>query len=100
METLDIEWLSTSPTPIRNDSRIEVGAHLVSERDGYAHHGIYAGNGLVIQYGGFHRSARRCPVECVPLYCFAANKGIRVQPETGCRLYRNDRRRAGQVASW
>ncbi|MBR8176440.1 efflux transporter outer membrane subunit [Burkholderia ambifaria] len=83
MKTLDIEWLSTSPAPIRNDSRIEAGAHLVSERDGYAHHGIYAGNGLVIHYGGFHRSARRCPVECVPLYCFAANKGIRVQPEPG-----------------
>ncbi|MBC8924474.1 hydrolase, partial [Escherichia coli] len=43
MEALDIDWLTPSPAPVRMASGIEAGAHLVSERDGYAHHGIYAG---------------------------------------------------------
>ncbi|MBN3776394.1 efflux transporter outer membrane subunit [Burkholderia sp. Ac-20345] len=101
METLDIDRLTISQAPIRTDPRIEAGAHLVSDRDGYAHHGIYAGNGLVIHYGGFHGSARRCPVECVPLCRFAANKGIRVQPEpdaayTGMTVVERARSRLGE----
>lgn len=74
MGTLDIDWLTNFRGPIETGPRIEAGAHLVSDRDGYAHHGIYAGNGLVIHYGGFYRSARRCPVECVPLCRFAVNR--------------------------
>ncbi|CAM2161840.1 Efflux transporter outer membrane subunit [Paraburkholderia sacchari] len=101
METLNIDWLMTSPAPIRTESCIEAGAHLVSERDGYAHHGIYAGNGLVVHYGGFHRSARRCAVECIPLRRFAANKGVRVQPEpnavyTGMTVVERARSRLGE----
>ncbi|RQR30172.1 efflux transporter outer membrane subunit [Burkholderia sp. Bp9142] len=101
METLNIDWLTNSQAAPRADSGIEAGAHLVSEREGYAHHGIYAGNGLVIHYGGFHRSARRCPVECVPLCRFAANKGVRVQPEpdavyTGMTVVERARSRLGE----
>ena len=32
---------------------MEAGDHLVSNRVGYTHHGIYIGNGLVIHYAGF-----------------------------------------------
>ncbi|MEN2475307.1 efflux transporter outer membrane subunit [Burkholderia sp. GS2Y] len=90
-----------SLAPIRTESSIEAGAHLVSEREGYAHHGIYAGNGRVIHYGGFHRSAGRCPVECIPLCRFAANKGVRVQPEpdavyTGMTVVERARSRLGE----
>lgn len=101
MEALDIDWLTPSPAPVRMASGIEAGAHLVSERDGYAHHGIYAGNGWVIHYGGFHRSARRCPVECITLGRFAAREGIRVQPEpdavyTGTTVVERARSRLGE----
>ena len=48
-----------------------LGAHVVSPRHGYAHHGIYVGRGRVVQYGGFSRGLRRGPVEDVPLLRFA-----------------------------
>lgn len=60
---------------------IEIGAHLVSERAGYTHHGIYAGEGLVIHYGGFDHSTTRRAIEYVPLHGFAAGRTIRVRAE-------------------
>ncbi|MGG1947244.1 lecithin retinol acyltransferase family protein [Trinickia sp. NRRL B-1857] len=47
-----------------------------SEREGYSHHGIYAGNGQVIHYGGFHHSIERRPVEVVSLQSFSAGRPI------------------------
>jgi len=81
MGTAYLDGLEASPALAGRDSTIAVGAHLVSERDGYTHHGIYAGYGRVIHYGGFHDSAKRRPVEFVSLHGFAAGKGITVQPE-------------------
>jgi hypothetical protein len=43
------------------------GAHIVSLRRGYTHHGIYVGNERVVQYGGLTRGLRRGPVEEVLL---------------------------------
>ncbi|WP_118183413.1 lecithin retinol acyltransferase family protein [Paraburkholderia phosphatilytica] len=57
-----------------------VGAHLVTQRRGYEHHGIYVGNGLVIHYAGFAKSAHRGPVEEVPLEQFAAGHEVSVRP--------------------
>lgn len=85
METLHIDRLVDSPQWARLERMIEVGAHIVTGRDGYLHHGIYAGGGQVIHYGGFDYSARRRPIELVPLRRFAAGKGIRVQPEPDAR---------------
>lgn len=62
---------------------IEAGAHLVSEREGYTHHGIYAGHGLVIHYGGFDRSTARRAIEYIPLHGFAAGRTISVRAEPG-----------------
>ncbi|SOE56415.1 Lecithin retinol acyltransferase [Burkholderia sp. OK233] len=81
METPYVDWLVTSPALTSTERAIAVGAHLVSEREGYTHHGIYAGNGQVIHYGGFHHSAKRRPIEYIPLHGFAAEKGIKVQSE-------------------
>lgn len=83
METLYIDPRATSTKLTSKERTIEVGAHLVSEREGYTHHGIYVGNGQVIHYGGFHDSAKRRPIEYIPLHGFAAGKGIEVQPEPG-----------------
>ncbi|MBM5584930.1 efflux transporter outer membrane subunit [Burkholderia pseudomallei] len=81
MDTLNIGWPTLSREPIRTEPDIDIGAHLVSERDGYAHHGIYVGDGLVVHYGGFDCSARRSPVECISLRRFAASNTIQVQAE-------------------
>ncbi|MEM5429653.1 lecithin retinol acyltransferase family protein [Cupriavidus oxalaticus] len=81
METLYFDWLAASPEAASAACTIALGAHLVTERDGYVHHGIYAGAGQVIHYGGFDRSAKRRPVETIPLRGFAAGKGFRVQAD-------------------
>ncbi|WP_206998676.1 lecithin retinol acyltransferase family protein [Trinickia mobilis] len=49
-----------------------LGAHLVTQRAGYSHHGIYVGNGKVIHYSGLCTSLHRGPVEEVTFERFAA----------------------------
>jgi hypothetical protein len=48
-----------------------LGAHMVTPRRGYTHHGIYVGEGRVVQYGGLSWGLRRGPVEEVPLSQFS-----------------------------
>jgi len=48
-----------------------IGAHLITTRRGYTHHGIYAGHGSVLHYAGLARNFRPGPVEEVPLGRFA-----------------------------
>ncbi|MGN6318676.1 lecithin retinol acyltransferase family protein [Trinickia sp.] len=83
MNTLLIDRHATSQMWEQAAHAIQPGAHLVSDRDGYTHHGIYVGNGLVIHYGGFHESSARRPVEYVALRGFCAGRSVRVQPEPG-----------------
>jgi hypothetical protein len=56
-----------------------VGAHIVTPRLGYLHHGIYIGDGLVVHYGGWARGLRRAPVEEVTLDAFANGREIWVR---------------------
>ncbi|AGW91366.1 hydrolase [Ralstonia pickettii DTP0602] len=65
---------------------LPLGAHLVTERHGYVHHGIYAGAGRVIHYAGFARALQAAPVEETTLEGFAAGHGIAVKPEPCARF--------------
>lgn len=56
-----------------------VGAHLISPRRGYTHHGIYAGLGKVLHYAGLARRLRRGPVEEVSLENFANGRAVHVE---------------------
>jgi hypothetical protein len=58
---------------------LPLGAHLISPRRGYRHHGVYAGNGRVIQYGGFNRMFSSRPVEEVSLQEFTLGRDIAVK---------------------
>jgi len=60
-------------------------AHLVTRRRGYAHHGIYAGDGRVIHYAGWSRSWRRGPVEEIALSRFAAGRPVLIKPAAEAR---------------
>ena len=60
-----------------------LGAHLVTPRWGFEHHGIYAGNGRVIQYTGFKSLLRVGPVEEVSLAEFSRGRPIHVKPTPG-----------------
>ncbi|AWV04708.1 hydrolase [Burkholderia sp. JP2-270] len=54
------------------DGEPPVGAHLVTHRHGYLHHGIYVGDGNVIHYAGWSRHLSGGPVEVVTLDSFRA----------------------------
>jgi lecithin:retinol acyltransferase len=58
-----------------------VGAHIVTPRSVYTHHGIYVGEGRVIQYGGLSRGLCRGRVEEVSLSQFARGRKIWVRSE-------------------
>jgi hypothetical protein len=61
-----------------------IGAHIMTPRRAYTHHGIYVGEGRVVQYGGLSHGLRRGPVEEVPLLQFARGRQIWVRSvETG-----------------
>ncbi|KAA0089618.1 hypothetical protein CIW54_06250 [Paraburkholderia sp. T12-10] len=68
-----------------NEIELPLGAHLVTHRAGYSHHGIYVGNGRVIHYSGFCTTLRRGPVEEVSLARFAGAHPVVVSDETNAR---------------
>lgn len=63
-----------------------VAAHVVTERMGYTHHGVYVGNGKVVHYAGLSRVWSARPVEEVSLAEFAQGRPIWVQPHTNPRF--------------
>jgi hypothetical protein len=63
-----------------------LGAEVVTRRSGYEHHGIYAGNGMVIHYAGFAKSLHRGPIEEVTLAQFAGGYGVTVRQHAAARF--------------
>lgn len=61
-------------------------AHVVTERMGYAHHGVYVGGGRVVHYAGLSRVWLARPVEEVSLAEFAQGHAIWVQPHLNPRF--------------
>ncbi|WP_206171903.1 lecithin retinol acyltransferase family protein [Thiorhodococcus mannitoliphagus] len=47
-------------------NHIPLGAHLISPRGGYTHHGIYVGDGHVVHYSGLAAGRTSGPVETGP----------------------------------
>ena len=56
----------------------ELGAHLVTSRRGYTHHGIYVGRGMVVHYSGLSRLLRSGPVEEVNMRQFSMGRPIQI----------------------
>jgi Lecithin retinol acyltransferase len=57
-----------------------LGAHLVTPRFAYAHHGVYVGRGTVVHYAAFAKHWHRGPVEETSLTRFADGHPVRVRP--------------------
>jgi len=53
-----------------------LGAHVVTPRFGFSHHGIYVGEGNVVHYGALIYDIVRKPVEEVSLECFAQKRPV------------------------
>lgn len=64
---------------------LPIGAHLVTQRRGYEHHGIYVGNDRVVHYAGFASSVNRGPVEEVTLECFTAGHSLSIRATPSAR---------------
>ena len=56
-----------------------IGAHIVTPRRGYLHHGIYVGDGMVVHYAGLGYGIHRGPVEEVTLSRFARGRPVWIQ---------------------
>lgn len=65
-----------SDRPLAQDEEPPLGAHVVSPRFGYVHHGIYIGRGRVVHYAGLSCGLVRGPVEVVPLSRFACGRRV------------------------
>lgn len=62
------------------------GAHLVAPRRGFAHHGIYVGDGRVIHYAGYRASIRSRAVEEVSIADFADGRPVAVRQDVVVRF--------------
>jgi hypothetical protein len=69
---------SRSVRALNPDEAPPPGAHLITPWLGYTHHGIYAGDGMVVHYGALMYDIIRKPVEEVPLAAFAQGRLIYV----------------------
>jgi hypothetical protein len=65
-----------SQTSTAADTELPIGAHLVTPRGGYRHHGIYVGHGRVVHYAGLVGLWRFGPVEEIALPHFASGHAI------------------------
>jgi lecithin:retinol acyltransferase len=80
---------------------LPLGAHLVTPRRFYRHHGIYAGGGRVIHYRGFKTLFERGPVEEITLEAFAQGgqvlvKSLPADPFAGAARVERARSRLGE----
>ena len=85
----------------RLTAELPIGAHLVTPRRFYRHHGIYAGGGRVIHYRGFKDLFRRGPVEEVTIEAFAKGgrvlvKSFPADPFAGAAAVERARSRLGE----
>ena len=72
------------------DEEPPLGAHLMTPRWGYTHHGIYVGHGQVVHYAGLSRRLVRGPVERVSIAHFAAGRALFVATGAGARFEPDD----------
>ena len=59
-----------------SQSSFAVGAHLISPRTFYMHHGIHLGGGKIAHYSGFSSSFKAGPIEVTDLDSFANGKPV------------------------
>lgn len=65
---------------------LTAGAHIVTPRRAYLHHGIYVGNGQVVHYAGLTHGLRGGPVEVIPIDAFAQGFAFRVVADRAARF--------------
>lgn len=78
----DMSDVSLKPVNIEQAlGSVPIGAHLVSPRRFYLHHGIYLGGAEVAHYSGFSGSLKSGPIEVTDLEHFAKGKPVWIVDE-------------------
>jgi len=72
---------ATTESTAARDVHFPLGAHIVTPRRWYTHHGIYVGAGQVVHYEGLCSALRRGRVAKVPLAEFAQGRPVRMHDE-------------------
>jgi len=72
----------TTALTATQEPHFPLGAHVVTPRRWYTHHGIYVGAGQVVHYEGLSSSLRRGPVAKVGLAEFAHGHPVRIHDES------------------
>jgi hypothetical protein len=80
---------------------LSLGAHVVTPRCGYLHHGIYVGGGKVVHYAGLARGLRRGPIEEISLAGFTDGHTVWTRSNAPphfdrCEVIRRARSRVGE----
>ena len=75
MTNATTEWTATC------EVQFPLGAHIVTPRRWYTHHGIYVGAGQVVHYEGLSSSLRRGRIAKVSLAEFAHGHPVRLHDE-------------------
>jgi hypothetical protein len=70
----------TAQWTLFTDQCLPLGAHVVTPRRGYLHHGIYVGDGQVVHYAGFAYRLQRGPVEELSLTLFSRGRPVWFSP--------------------
>jgi len=76
--------------PLNAGAEPPLGAHLITPRHGYSHHGIYVGVGKVVHYAGLARALRRGQVEEVSITRFAAGYEVLIESSADPVYARNE----------
>jgi hypothetical protein len=78
--------LPTTDLLMAADQEPPLGAHLLTPRREFLHHGIYVGGRKVVHYSGLAYGARGGPVEELPLARFASGKCVWIRTGTLSRF--------------
>jgi hypothetical protein len=71
---------------LRPEDQPALGAHLITPRFAYQHHGVYVGRGMVVHYAAFAKHWRCGPVEEISLARFADGHPVWVRPQRATSL--------------
>jgi cell wall-associated NlpC family hydrolase len=82
-------------------AKLYVGAHIISSRPLYSHHGIYIGNGQVVHYSGLSDGLHAGPIETTTLSLFKGDRemmiGAYANPKyTGAQAVQRAKSRLGE----
>jgi lecithin:retinol acyltransferase len=80
LQPIDTAW------PAFPDQPLPLGAHVITLRRRYTHHGIHVGQGRIVQYAGYMHGLRSGPVEEISLATFTRGHPLLIRSRGPARF--------------